>query len=81
MPEQNPTELANAIERVMDNPELYASMSRATAATWDILQCPAKLELLILHWVSETESDRAGLLSMRCHSSDPAPERRYRDPR
>ena len=61
VPEQNPTELARAIERILDDPQLYASMSRATATTWDSLQCPVKYEPLILHWIGETDTDRAWL--------------------
>jgi glycosyltransferase involved in cell wall biosynthesis len=57
VPEKQPTALADAIERIMTDADLYARMSRASADVWEQLQCPVKYGDMIRRWLSGTPED------------------------
>ena len=56
-PERRPTALADAVERIMTDPLLYARMSQATATVHERLQCPVKYGDMIRCWLSGAPED------------------------
>jgi glycosyltransferase involved in cell wall biosynthesis len=58
VPEKRPSAIAEAIERVLDDPDLYHRMSVATLDAWNRIQCPVQWGELIerlLHAKREDE--------------------------
>jgi glycosyltransferase involved in cell wall biosynthesis len=42
VPEKRPAAIAQAVERLLDDPELYQKMSIATLGAWNQIQCPVR---------------------------------------
>ena len=57
VPEKRPDAYADAMEQVLDNPELYRRMSVATKDAWHHFQCPVRWDELIDHWLGATPED------------------------
>ena len=49
--------LALAITQVIENPEVYAEMSKSTIEAWNAIQCPVTFGELISQWMASTQSD------------------------
>jgi glycosyltransferase involved in cell wall biosynthesis len=58
VPEKSPRKIADAIKRVMTDPNTYESMSIATRNAWELLCCPLRREELMEYWLANsTEAD------------------------
>jgi glycosyltransferase involved in cell wall biosynthesis len=60
--------LANQIETLLSDPDLYYRISAATDATWQRLQLPVKWGELLRCWLSGAEPDRQWLFQHRLAS-------------
>ena len=67
-PAGNATALADCIQEVLFNPELYCKLSIAASETWDRLQLPVKWSALIRCWLSNSPEDRHWLYEHRLGS-------------
>jgi glycosyltransferase involved in cell wall biosynthesis len=56
--ERDPADLARQIQRLMEEPQVYASLSGASAEAWEKLQVPVKYRELILRWIEDGPADR-----------------------
>jgi hypothetical protein len=61
VPEKRPDAIADAIERVLDDPDLYRRMSVATLEAWNRIQCPVRWGELIEHLLHATPEDECWL--------------------
>lgn len=53
--------LADAVERMVADPEAYHRMSVGSAQAWERMQNPTKWGDLLLHWLADTDADRTWL--------------------
>jgi glycosyltransferase involved in cell wall biosynthesis len=53
--------LADGIEALLDEPELYPRLSHASQAAWERLQNPVKWGDVLYRWISDAVEDRAWL--------------------
>ncbi|WP_257177986.1 MULTISPECIES: glycosyltransferase [Bradyrhizobium] len=56
-------ELADRVEELLDDNELYSSISNEAQTAWEALQLPVKWGGLLHRWLSDTEEDRLWLRS------------------
>ena len=60
-PEAKVSDLANCVEEVLTNADLYQRISAASHATWHQLRLPVKWADLVNRWVSQSSVDRQWL--------------------
>jgi glycosyltransferase involved in cell wall biosynthesis len=53
-PASNSQALANALESVLADPELYRSLSVSTLEAWQAIQCPVSFGDLLMDWIRST---------------------------
>jgi glycosyltransferase involved in cell wall biosynthesis len=61
--ERDSVALANAVQRLRDDPALYESLSLASARASEAFLCPLKWDQLLTHWLAGGEADARTLLS------------------
>jgi glycosyltransferase involved in cell wall biosynthesis len=59
----NPVSLAERVEELLREPELYAQLSQASAAAWEKLQLPVKWGVLMTKWLENSPEANAWLAS------------------
>lgn len=60
-PEKNVAGLSAQIERMIEDPALYADLSRNSEAAWERLQLPVTWMELVSRWLSASDTDHAWL--------------------
>ncbi|NJO40072.1 MAG: glycosyltransferase [Cyanobacteria bacterium CRU_2_1] len=68
-PASNSAALADRVEQVLTNPDLYERISQTTYVTWNNLQIPVKWAELVLRWVQNSPDNQAWL-HQHCLSSE-----------
>lgn len=67
-PASNALVLAACIEELLDNPELYWSLSVTSFEAWERLQIPVKWGEMIKRWIDDTPEDQQWLFEHRLSS-------------
>lgn len=60
-----PAQLADGIQQLFGEPELYASLSRNSQVAWERMQNPVKWGDILHHWVADGAEDRAWIAENR----------------
>lgn len=64
----NAQALADAVERLLRDADLYQALSRASLEAWESLQVPVKWGELIMRWLDDAPSDRDWIYEHRLDS-------------
>lgn len=64
-PARQPIAMADSIEKLVNDHDLYATLSTNSASAWEGMQIPTKWGDVLYHWLRDTEVDREWLINAR----------------
>ncbi len=64
-PAQKPFALADSIEKLLSQPELYRHLSEASGDAWQTLQIPVKFADFLNHWLFDPQTEQPWLANYR----------------
>ena len=64
-PAGQPQAMADSVQTLLSDPDLYAAISQATLSAWERMQNPVKWGDILRHWVNDSPQDRQWLSANR----------------